>query len=71
VIAVQNNADHAAKDEAFAQIGARYVRVTRTIPVCCGKAMLYSGPGGGRVRYYRCPNCKRTASGTKTTEIIP
>lgn len=72
MIAVQDNTNNDAKDDAFSQHinVARFVRIIRIVPVCHGHQMLRIGEGKGRVRYYRCKVCAATASGVTTRENV-
>lgn len=69
---IATNVDNEARDQAFEQTKSwRFVRVTRIIPVCCGRAMIRIGEGAGRTRYYRCKVCKAKAHGTTTRDYLP
>jgi len=50
-----------------------YVRVVSLIPVCVehGRRMRQYSHARKTVKYYRCPICGKTASGTMRSEQLP
>lgn len=69
MIAVQNNADHAAKDEAFAEIGAsKFER--RDVPFCpVHDKTMRAYMTRGRITYYAC-RCKSCAMRSKVIATV-
>lgn len=64
-----------ARDAAFAQTRVwRYVRITRTVPLCPThkRPMTYYSGGPGRTRYYKCPigGCEHTGTGQTSRENL-